>query len=198
MSKFQSKSINIFMTLDQQVIDGYFNKHDPAPIYKRQLSHQFEHYILESVSVAKRYDVIFYKFKCTHENDKQYADPLMYAVRRHFSDKKTERMKEFAKFKQRNWVLLALGVGVVVLCQGLLPFILNEDIKLHTGLSNSLDIFAWVLLWHPIDELIFNWNPHLKAIHLFDRLSTAESIIIENEKKATVSVANNDPMRVVA
>ena len=184
------------MTLDQQVIDGYFNKHDPAPIYKRQLSHQFEQYILETVSSAKRYDVVFYKFKCTHESDKQYAEPLMYAVHRHFSDKKAEGIRDFTRFKQRNWFLLALGIGVVILCQGFLPMILDEDYQLHTGLSNSLDIFAWVLLWHPIDELIFSWNPHLKNIHLLDKLGTAESIIIENEKKVVAN--NNDPLRVVA
>jgi hypothetical protein len=183
------------MTLDQQVIDGYFNKHDPAPIYKRQLSHQFEQYILETVSTAKRYDVVFYKFKCTHEADKQYAEPLMYAVHRHFADKKTERVKDFARFKQRNWILLAVGVVVTVLCQGFLPLILNESHSLPSGLTNSLDIFAWVLLWHPIDELIFQWNPHLKEILLLDKLGTAESIIIEHEKKAA---ANNDPLRVVA
>ncbi len=186
------------MTLDQNMIDGYFNKHDPAPIYKRQLSHQFEHYILETVATCKRYDVIFYKFKCASEADKQYAEPLMYAVHRHFSDKKLERMKDFARFKQRNWILLALGIGVVIMCQGVLPMILNKEHNLHSGLSNSLDIFAWVLLWHPIDELIFHWNHYLKDILLFHKLGTAESIIIEHEKKAVTTIANNDPLRVVA
>lgn len=195
MSKFHSKSINIFMTLDQHVIDGYFNKHDPAPIYKRQLSHQFEQYILETVSAAKRYDVIFYKFKCVNESDKQYAEPLMYAIHRHFSDKKAERVRDFARFKQRNWILLAVGIVVAVICQVFMPMILSEDRNLPAGLSNSLDIFAWVLLWHPIDELIFHWNPHLKDILLLEKLGTAESIIIDNEKKPA---ANTDPMRVVA
>ena len=183
------------MTLDQNVIDGYFNKHDPAPIYKRQLSLQFEQYILETVASAKRYDVIFYKFKCTHESDKQYAEPLMYAVHRHFADKKAERVRDFARFKQRNWILLAVGTVVAILCQVLLPMLLAKDRDISSGLSNSLDIFAWVLLWHPIDELIFHWNPHLKDILLLEKLGTAESIMIENEKK---SVAINDPMRVVA
>lgn len=183
------------MTLDQQVIDGYFNKHDPAPIYKRQLSHQFEQYILESVASAKRYDVVFYKFKCANESDKQYAEPLMYAIHRHFSDKKSERTKDFSRFKQRNWILLAIGIVVTVLCQGFLPLVLNENHSLPSGISNSLDIFAWVLLWHPIDELIFQWNPLVRDIQLMDKLGTAESIIIDNEKKP---LANNDPLRVVA
>ncbi|WP_198170201.1 hypothetical protein [Mucilaginibacter arboris] len=183
------------MTLDQNMIDGYFNKHDPAPIYKRQLSHQFEQYILETVATAKRYDVVFYKFKCTTESDKQYAEPLIYAVHRHFSDKKAERMRDFARFKQRNWILLAVGIVVAVICQGFLPILLSKEHNLPSGISNSLDIFAWVLLWHPMDELIFHWNPHLKDILLLEKLGSAESIIIEHEKK---TAANNDPLRVVA
>lgn len=192
------------MTLDQNMIDGYFNKHDPAPIYKRQLSHQFEQYILETATTAKRYDVVFYKFKCTAESDKQYAEPLMYAVRRHFSDKKAERIRDFSRFKQRNWILLAVGIVVAVICQGFLPMLLSEDHNLPSGITNSLDIFAWVLLWHPIDELIFQWNPHIKDILLMEKLGTAESIIIENEKKTAntenekKTATNNDSLRVVA
>jgi len=186
MSKqITSKSVNVFMSLDKQVVDSYFNKHDPAPIYKRQLSHQFEQYIMASVANAKRYDAIFYKFKCVSDMDKQYAEPLMYAIRRHFSEKHAEKVKEFEKFKKRNWTVLAVGILVVLIYQGFLPLVLDEEHNLHSGLINSLDVFAWVLLWHPIDELIFHWNPHLKDICLLNKLATAESIVIENEKRTT-------------
>lgn len=53
--------INIFLTVDWQTINNYFNSNDPAPIYKRQLSHQLEEYIKTSVA-SKRYSAIFYKF----------------------------------------------------------------------------------------------------------------------------------------
>lgn len=192
-----SKSVNIFMSLDKHVIDSYFNKHDPAPIYKRQLNHQFEQYIMASVASAKRYDAVFYKLKCVNDIDKQYAEPLMYAIRRHFTEKHAEKTREFNRFKKRNWTVLAVGVLVVLIYQGFLPMILDEEHGLHSGLINSLDVFAWVLLWHPIDELIFHWNPHLKDISLLNKLATAESIIIEHEKKP--AAANNaDSLRVVA
>ena len=55
------KSINVFLTADKLIANNYFNKHDPSPIYMRQLSHQFEAYIMESVKNAKRYSAIFYK-----------------------------------------------------------------------------------------------------------------------------------------
>jgi len=45
-----------------------------------------------------------------------------------------------------------------------------------------MDIFSWVILWRPIDTLIFNWNPYLKEICLLDKLENAEVIRIQNEK----------------
>lgn len=184
MSQADSQSINIFLTLDQRIMEGYFNKHDPSPIYKRQLSHQFETYIMSSVASAKRYSAVFYKLKCAKEADKQYAEPLLYAIRRHFLAKKQDREKEFTKFKRRNFVVLALSILVAIIFHAFVPMLFKDD-QLPTGLLNSLDVFSWVILWHPIDELMFHWNPHLKDISILNKLATAESIIIENEKSHT-------------
>ncbi len=193
-----SKSFNIFMTLDKHSIESYFNQNDPAPIYKRQLSHHFEQYIAESVRQAKRYDVVFYKFKFRSDDDKQYAEPLMYSVRRHFTEKKDAHIKQFDRFKKRNWAVLAVSLLIVIVFQCLLPLVINEESRIQSGLSHLIDVFAWVILWHPIDELIFNWNPHLKEICLLNKLATAEYMIIENEKKAEKRSVVNDSLRVVA
>ena len=187
-----AKSINIFLTADKLIANNYLNKHDPSPIYMRQLSHQFEAYIMESVKTAKRYSAVFYKLKCASEDDKQYAEPLMYSIRRHFLSKKEERQKEFLKFKKRNWTLLAISIVVVIVFQGLLPMVLSVEHGINVGVINSLDIFAWVLLWHPIDELVFRWNTYLKDICLLNKLATAEAILIENEKHYVV----DDSLRV--
>jgi len=195
MKNYPPKTINVYVTLDQLVIQGYFNPHDPAPIYKRQLSHQFGLYIMENVALFKRYDVIFYKFKYANEIDKQYAEPVMYAIRRHFNELKEDKIKSFKKYKRRNIMMLIASTVVVMLFHMLLPMVLTSDKGISAAFTNSLDVFSWVILWHPIDELVFNWNPHLAEINLIDKLATAELIIIENEKKVTVS---NNTLRVVA
>jgi hypothetical protein len=108
-----SKPVSIFLTLNRQTITGYFNDHDPAPIYMRQISHELEQYIMDSAEPAKRYSAIFYKLKCTSEVDKQYAEPLIYAIRRHFTEKKLIREKDFERFKKRTWMLLAISLAAV-------------------------------------------------------------------------------------
>jgi hypothetical protein len=86
---------------------------------------------------------------------------------------------------------------IVVLVNLLLPLVISKEVADETGLTHLLDVFSWVIFFHPLDELLFNWNPHLKRILLLNKLTTAESIIIGHEKKAS----NTTPMetfRVVA
>lgn len=176
--------INIYISVDVPTINTYFNAHDPAPLYKRQLSHQFEQYILNTVAHAKRYSVIFYKLKCSNEIERQYTQPLMYAIKRHFAEKKALRKEEFNKFKRRSFNLLAFSFIVIILCHGVFPFLLDANDRFQTIVLTSLDVFSWVILWRPIDKLIFDWNPHLKDISVLDKLSSAETVIVNTNKES--------------
>jgi len=182
MSNSLFKRINIFLKVNEQTIDGYFNVNDPAPIYKRQLSQEFEEYIMNYTPSIKRYSTVTYKLNCVNESDKEYIEPLVHAIRRHFSLKKSIKEAEFKKFKKRNWVLLVFSLIVVMFFQGVMPWIFNAEHRIHSAFSNAIDVFSWVILWKPIEKLIFYWNPFLKEISIFDKLINAP-IIIVGEKK---------------
>ena len=169
------------MSVDQQAINGYFNAHDPAPLYKRQLSHEFERYIMNSIEGARRHSDFFYKIYCREDQHKQYIEPLLYAIRGHFSEKKLLADASFEKFKRRTYGLLFVSLAIVLLFHCALPLILHGDNSFNSALNNSVDIFGWVILWQPIDSLIFHWNPYLKQISIMKRLAKAEVIVIENE-----------------
>ena len=180
LTKSLTEKINIFLTVDQSSIGDHFNPNDPAPLYKRQLSHQFQHYIMTSIESAKRYSVFYYKITCKNESDKQYTEAFIYAIRRHFSAKKLIKIEQFEKFKRRSYKLLFASLTVVMICHGLVPMILSGEEGFHSAIRNGLDIFSWVILWQPIDKLVFHWNPHLKEISIMHRLANAEVIITEN------------------
>ncbi|HEX7905425.1 MAG TPA: hypothetical protein VF487_16245 [Chitinophagaceae bacterium] len=188
------KRVSIFMTIDQHTISSHFNKHDPAPIYNRQLSQEFSEYLMNAVIEAKRYSTIRYKVSCLPE-DRRFVDPVMQAVRRHFSIKKKLKEAEFKKFKKKAFILLAASMVIVMICQGLLPLIFRTEDRVHSTLSNALDVFSWVILWKPIERLIFYWNPFLKEILLLEKMTEAEMIIIEKRRlieKRDPSLANNN------
>jgi len=179
MNNLLLKKITIFLTVNEETIDTYFNAHDPSPIYKRQLSHEFEKYISSSIVGIKRYSAVRYKLVCNKESDSQYIEPLIHSIRRHFSIQKVIKESEFRKFKRGSYKLLCISMTVVMISQLFMISVLNENNRFHSLIGHALDIFSWVILWTPIDKLVFFWNPFLKEISILDRLMNAEIIISE-------------------
>ena len=85
------KKINIFLKVNEQTIDSYFNPHDPAPIYKRQLSHEFEQYIMNYSITIKRYSNVTYKLILENNSDKSFTDPLIHAIQETFLSQENHR-----------------------------------------------------------------------------------------------------------
>ena len=182
MSKPPNKKITIFLSLEPDIFKGYFNAQDPAPLYKRQLSHEFEQYIMTCIKTSKRESEFNYRISFQDEDQKQYVEPLTYAIRRHFSETKSIATAAFEKFKKKTYILLFMSMAVVMICQGFLPLLLiKQEHTITSGLMNSMDVLCWVILWKPIERLIFYWNPFLKDISIMERLEKAEVTVREIE-----------------
>ena len=184
MSNAASKSINIFLALDKKAVESYFNPHDTAPIYKRQLSLSFESYLNNALKDCKRFDPVFFKLNRVNKIDEQFADPVMYAIRGHFAKKKELEFKAFRQFKRRNYGVI---VGCLLLSSALnfiLPRLMSKEVAFNIGLTHFIDVFSFILFYHPLTELLFNWNPFLKRINLLNKLIKAEVIFVGNIERA--------------
>jgi len=178
-----ANSYNIYVRLDEQTVHDYFNHHDPAPLYKRQLGHEFEQYIYQSLLTSKRNAVIKYQVICLDYADKRFVAPVTQAIRSHFNLKKFLKVEEFRKFKRRTFKLLVASLVIVLSLQAILPYLVEGmDHRMAGSLHNVVDVFSWVIMWKPIDRLIFYWNPFKKDIHLLDRLANAEVTVLEKNK----------------
>ena len=179
-----ARKVSIFLSVDSESITKYFNSNDPAPLYCRQLSHEFQEYLNATIISARRRTVIDYKIFCGESSSMKFmVAPLMQTIRRHFLIKKQVKKTEFRKFKKRNFILLFISILIVMFCQGFLPGMFDQDHRIHSMFSNAIDVFSWVLLWKPIERLIFYWNPFLKEILLLDKMANAEVNVIANEEE---------------
>jgi len=178
------KKLSIYLSLSEDSIDRYYNPNDPAPLAYRQLSFQFQEYLDESIAHAGRHTRICYKFFCSYTSGMNFLiDPLVKSIKRHYQLKQELAEARFMKFKKRNYILLMISIAIVMICQGLLPLILNQNHRIHSTLSNALDVFSWVILWKPIERLIFYWNPFKKDICLYEKMANARLTLIENEEE---------------
>ncbi len=184
MSKPVTRKISVYLKIDENSINQYFNPHDPARLDKRQLSHDFQEYLNAAIAPAGRHTFIDYKIFCSESGAMRFmVEPLMRTIRRHFKIQKMLKETEFYKFKKKNYVLLCVSILIVMFCQGVLPNIFGQDHRIHSMFSNAIDVFSWVVLWKPIERLIFYWNPYLKDILLFNKMQNAKVNIIESEEE---------------
>jgi hypothetical protein len=86
---------------------------------------------------------------------------LIKSIRRHYQVRAELAEARFRRFKRKNFGLLFIGIVIVMICHGLLPW-LSDQLGINSSLSNALDVFSWVILWKPIERLIFYWNPFSK------------------------------------
>jgi len=178
MNKSLSKRISVFLSVDRKTINNYFNPHDTSTLYKRQLRYDFEQYLEGLLATYKRHTLICYKVTCKKE-DEDLLKPFVHAVRRHFYVLEKQKRLEFKKFKRRNFRLLCLSMLAVMISHGALPLIFSEDMGISPTILNTLDVFSWVILWRPIDKLIFQWNSFLKEISLLHKMANGVVIRVK-------------------
>lgn len=183
MRKASSRKISIYLRIDANSINHYFNPHDPARLDKRQLGQEFKDYLDTTVSDAGRHTEIDFKVFCCENGTMRFmVDPLIKTIRRHYYILQKVKEHEFYKFKKKNYILLFASILIVMFCQGILPLLFGQDHRIHSMFSNAIDVFSWVVLWKPIERLIFYWNPFLKDILLYKKIQTAKVKIVENEE----------------
>lgn len=184
MKRTSISKISICLKVDADSINNYFNQHDPARLDKRQLSQEFKNYLDESIVNAGRYTSIDFKVFCCETGSMRFlVDPLVKTIRRHYCTLQYLKEHEFHKFKKKNYILLVFSLLIVMFCQGALPAIFGQDHRIHSMFSNAIDVFSWVILWKPIERLIFYWNPFLKEISLYKKIQHAKINIIESEEE---------------
>lgn len=184
MSKSATRKISIYLRIDSNSINNYFNPHDPARLDKRQLGQEFKDYLNTSVANAGRFTLIDFKVFCCESGTMRFmVEPLIKTIRRHYYILQKIKEHEFHKFKKKNYVLLLINIFIVMFCQGVLPLLFGQDHRIHSMFSNAIDVFSWVILWKPIERLIFYWNPFLKEILLYKRIQNAKVNIVESEEE---------------
>lgn len=180
--------ISVFLSVDKRSLDQYFNPHDPAPIYKRQLRFDFVQYLNDSVATYRRHSAVLYKLTYRPE-DFAIVEPFMHAIHQHFHAKEQLKRREFYRFKKGSYKLLFLSLGMLMFCHALMIVVLPQGQGFLSSLNNGLEVFSWVIMWRPIDRLIFQWNQYLKDISLLHKMATAEVIEIEAESDMDMEIA---------
>jgi len=138
-------------------IEQMFDNRDPAPFRERDLDPDLAMYLLdagEDLLGEDRIRVVFWIDKpCPPAEIEE-------AFHTHFQEEIARLRRTRRRRRRTGQVALVLGVVLVIAILSLAQFIQRAlPGTLGGGLREGLVIFSWVVLWRPVETLIYDWIP---------------------------------------
>jgi hypothetical protein len=153
-----------------------FNSIDPSPFHERDLDPDCEEFIVawarelspdRAIRVAIRVD-----------REQPAADVLAdvgHAVRSHFEREADLQDLRIRRAARDGRFSLLIGTPFLVLCIGAATLLPLAGLGTFGGIvRESLVIAGWVVMWHPLEVLLYGLWPMRRERRLLGRLATAD------------------------
>ena len=154
-----------------QNVEQLFDNRDPAPFRERDLDPDLADYLLdagEDLFTEDKLRVVFWLEKpCPPiEIEEAFRAHFEYAI---------ERGRRLRRRRRRTGqVSLTIGIVLVVALIALSQFVGNTiGGSLGAGLREGLVISCWVVMWRPIETLVYDWIPQRHERQVTEKLLTA-------------------------
>ena len=161
-------------------IEQLFNSLDPAPFRERELDREAERHIVSyarEVAADQPLRLVIYLPPATPEP--ALEKELEAAIGHHFALQAREQETELSELRRLGRKGLAVGLLVMLFATLAGVALTNAfpDSRFIETIEHSLIIFGWVALWRPIEILLYDRWPLIRARKLFQRLATAPVVV---------------------
>lgn len=148
-------------------VDQLFDNRDPAPFRERDLDPDLVEYLVaagEDLASQDKYKVVFWILQpCSNEEvETGYRAHLVYELER--LDRRRRRQRRTGQ------VALILGVTLLAALLSLSQLLAKSDSRWIDVAREGLAILSWVVLWRPVEALIYDWLPLRRERKVLDRL----------------------------
>ncbi len=161
-------------------IEQLFNSLDPAPFRERELDREAERHIVSyarEAAASQPLKLVIYLPPATLEPAQEKE--LEAAIGHHFALQAREQETELSELRRLGRKGLAVGLLVMLFATLVGVALTNAfpDSRFIETIEHSLIIFGWVALWRPIEILLYDRWPLIRARKLFQRLATAPVVV---------------------
>ncbi len=161
-------------------VEQLFNSLDPAPFRERELDREAERHIVSYAREAaadQPLKLVVYLPPATPEP--ALEKELEAAIGHHFALQAREREAELGELRRLGRKGLAVGMLVMLFATLAGVALTNAfpDSRFVETIEHSLIIFGWVALWRPIEILLYDRWPLIRARELFQRLAAAPVVV---------------------
>ena len=149
-------------------IEHVFDNRDPAPFRERDLDPQLVEYLVgaaEDLVSRERFRVIFWLDKLCSSGEIE----LPYRAYFQFEIERLERARR--RQRRAGWVTLFLAIISIVVLVSLSEVVARVITgSIGAGLKEGLVISGWVLMWRPIEVLVYDSIPWRRSRRVLRRL----------------------------
>jgi hypothetical protein len=161
--------VDVKITAREQIFDN----RDPAPFRERDLDPDLSEYLLdagEDLVGRGRLRVVFW----IDQHDPTIKDEIEHAFRAHFGSLIARMRRARTRRRRTGQVALLLAVVLVILLLAVAQFVARViPGSLGAGLKEGLVISSWVVMWRPIETLIYDWIPNRQERKVATRILEA-------------------------
>jgi hypothetical protein len=153
-----------------------FNAIDPSPLHERDLDPACEEFIVSWAREFPADEALHVEIRVEHEPPPPgLLEQLQPAVRAHFVRAASLQNLRLRRMVREGRLSLAIGLAVLALCISAATLIPAETLGAAGGiLTESLIIAGWVVMWHPLEVLLYGLWPVVRERRLLERLAEAE------------------------
>jgi hypothetical protein len=163
-----------------QRIDQLFDNRDPAPFRERDLDPDLATYLLDAGEDLRSHERLAVVFWLEHDGG---TAELEHAFRGHFTEVRERLRRRRRRGRQIGAVTLILGLVLVIALLTTAQLVgAAVSGSLGAGLKEGLVISSWVVLWRPVELLVYGWIPLRQ-----------ERLVVERILAATLSVRTGKP-----
>jgi hypothetical protein len=157
-----------------------FNSFDPAPFDEKHLDRDAEEFLVSwALELSPAAPLLF---RLHLPRDQQRLDPeriVQHAVRHYFAYRSSMARLDVRRTLQHGRTSLLVGVTFLVLCTAVRElwhtFGFGEWGRI---VEEGVLILGWVAMWRPLDLLLYDWWPHLRRKHTYDKLSRMQVEVV--------------------
>lgn len=151
-------------------VDQLFDNRDPAPFRERDLDPDLVEYLVaagEDLAALGSFKVVFWVAQpCVPEE-------VATGYQAHF-DYELERIERRSRRQRRTGqVSLFLGLALLVVLLSISELLAPSASGAVRALREGLAILSWVVMWRPVEALIYDWLPIRRERKTMQRLRDA-------------------------
>ena len=153
-----------------------FNSIDPSPFRERDLDPDCEEFIVSWAREMPPDRALRVEIRIDRDQPpSELASAVPHAVRSHFEREAGLQELRRRRIVREGRLSLAIGLVVLILCVGAAALLPTDTLGTPGGiLRESLIIAGWVVMWHPLEVLLYGLWPVVRERRLLERLAAAD------------------------